>query len=80
MKFETKLFLNCGIRFVKNDLKGASKNAQNMYQNSTKNMKLSAIFGRFRGLNDLSYKISEATFQPAIFPELDGAVYFQSTI
>ena len=34
---------------------------------STKTMILSTIFGRFRGLNDSSYQISEATFQQVIF-------------
>ena len=35
---------------------------------STKIMKLSTIFGGFRGQNNSSYQISEANFQQANFP------------
>ena len=39
-------------------------------QNSNKNMKVSKIFGGFRGLNHSSYHSSEDTFHQAIFPKL----------
>ena len=42
----------------------ASANSQKTLQKSTKNVKLSTIF---RGLNDQSYQISEATFHRQFF-------------
>ena len=40
----------------------ASDNSKKILQKSTKNMKLSIIFGGFRGQGDFSYQISEAAF------------------
>ena len=45
--------------WLKSGLRNGSKNIAKKYQN----MKLSTIFGGFRGLNDSSHLISEATFR-----------------
>ena len=50
--------------------KGPLKMLKRIQKKSTKNMKLSTFFCGFRGLNNSSYQISEATFQQAIFPLL----------
>ena len=42
-------------------------------------MKLSTIFGGFRGLNDSSYQIFEDTFQQLIFPKLNFLFLSQDT-
>ena len=47
----------------KNGSNMASEDHPKIFLKSTKNMKLSTIFGGFWGLNDLSYLISEDTFQ-----------------
>ena len=54
--------------FKKKCMRGASENTRKNKAKSNKNMKLSPIFGGFRGLKDSSYQIYEATFQQAIFP------------
>ena len=41
----------------------ASEDPQKILLKSTKNMKLSAFFSGFQGLNNPSYKFFEATFQ-----------------
>ena len=50
-----------------------------IFLKSTKNMKLSTIFGNFRGLNDASYHIFEDTFQLSIFPKLNILFLSQDT-
>ena len=57
------MFWNCGLKFFEKGLKWASENAQNNIATKYQNMNMSAIFGGFRGLNNSTYQISEATFQ-----------------
>ena len=63
-----KIVLNlCSQILKKKGLKGASENAKKNIAKKQQNMTLSAFFGGFRGLNDSSYQISEATFRQVIF-------------
>ena len=46
------------------------KTLKKLLQKGPKNMKLSAFFSGFIGLNDSSYQFFEATFQQSVFPKL----------
>ena len=48
-------------------VKGPCKTITKLFFLSTKNMKLFEIVGRFLGLNNLSYHISEDTFDSQFF-------------